>query len=239
VLIDGGSAGLILVDGDLPQSAEQIVANIRALGFDPHAVRWILNSHAHFDHAGGIAALQRMTSAKVGASPAGARALRAGTATPDDPQAGYGEAMRYPPVKGVEPIADGATIQVGSAVVTAHHTPGHTPGGTTWTWRSCEGTRCADVVYADSLTAISAPGFRYTADPARVARFEKSIATVRALPCDILVPTHPSAGDLFEHAARSQHAGREVFFDRGACQAYADRAAASLRQRLVEERGGG
>jgi metallo-beta-lactamase class B len=234
VLIDGGD-GLILIDGALPQSAERILESVGALGFDPHKVRWILNSHAHFDHAGGIAALQRTTGARVGASPAGARALQAGNAAPDDPQATPGTSMRYPPVQKVEPIADGATIHVGSVTVTAHHTAGHTPGGTTWTWRSCEGKRCVEVVFADSLTAISAPGFRYSADAARVARFEKSIATIGALPCDILVPTHPSASHLFEQLARSERDGREAFVEPGACRAYAARGAASLTQRLKEE----
>lgn len=62
---------------------------------------WSLNSHAHFDHAGGIAAPRRMSGAKVAASPAGAQALRIGSTTPDDPQAGLGAAMRYPAVRDV------------------------------------------------------------------------------------------------------------------------------------------
>ena len=65
-------------------------------------------------------------------------------------------------------IADGETLRVGDIAITAHFTPGHTPGGTSWTWKSCEGDHCMNMVYADSLNSISAPGFKFTADANRV-----------------------------------------------------------------------
>jgi metallo-beta-lactamase class B len=58
-------AGMILIDGDLPQSAPHIEANIRALGFRVKDIKVIVNSHEHFDHVGGIAALQRDSGARV------------------------------------------------------------------------------------------------------------------------------------------------------------------------------
>src|SRR5499426_653771 len=78
--------GLILLDGALPQSAPLIDANIRKLGFRTEDIRLILNSHAHYDHAGGIAALQRASGAAVAASPSGARAIQSGGPPADDPQ---------------------------------------------------------------------------------------------------------------------------------------------------------
>jgi len=157
--------GHVLLDGGLSQSAPRIDASIRALGFRTEDVRLIVNSHAHYDHAGGIAALQRRSGAKVAASASGARALETGEPTPDDPQYALGrEANGYPPVTGVRVVADGETLRVGDVAITAHYTPGHTPGATTWTWRSCEGQHCLDIVYADSLNAVSAPGFRFTGD---------------------------------------------------------------------------
>src|SRR5690349_5792661 len=103
--------GHILIDGALPASAPQILANIRALGFRVDDVRLILNSHAHFDHAGGIAALQRASGARVAASPWSARVLERGASLPDDPQ--YGVAFSYPPVHNVRVIADGETLHIG------------------------------------------------------------------------------------------------------------------------------
>src|SRR4051812_7003987 len=90
-------AGLILVDGALPQSVPLIDAGIRALGFKTENIKLIVNGHAHYDHAGGISALQRFTGAKVAAGAAGARALTDGKPTPDDPQAGFG-GNGFPPI---------------------------------------------------------------------------------------------------------------------------------------------
>ena len=142
--------GHILLDGGLPQTAPMIDAGIRKLGFRAEDIRVIVNSHAHYDHAGGIAALRRASGAIVAASPSGARALEQGGPTTDDPQYAFGpKANDYPPVGKVKVVADGEVIRAGSVAITAHFTPGHTPGSTSWTWRSCEGDRCLDMVYAD------------------------------------------------------------------------------------------
>src|SRR4051794_10167716 len=126
--------GLILLDGALPQSAPLIDASIRKLGFRTEDVRLIVNSHAHYDHAGGIAALQRASGAIVAASASGARAIESGQTPADDPQHAFGnEANRFPAVKRVKVVADGETLRVGDLAVTAHLTPGHTSGSTTWT----------------------------------------------------------------------------------------------------------
>ena len=84
--------GLILLDGGLPQSAEPIARSIEALGYDPADIRIIGLSHAHYDHAGGVAALQRLSGATVFAGRHAARTLRAGALLSDDPQFGGGVA---------------------------------------------------------------------------------------------------------------------------------------------------
>jgi metallo-beta-lactamase class B len=233
--------GLILLDGGLPQSAPLIDANIRKLGFRTEDVRLIVNSHAHYDHCGGIAALQRASGATVAASASGARAIEGGEPPADDPQYGFGaEANRFPPVKRVKVVADGETLRVGKLAVTAHLTPGHTPGSTTWTWRSCEGSRCLDVVYADSLNAISAPGFRFTGDashPNIADTFRRSISTIGSLPCDVLLAVHPNfAGMEDKLKRRREQPGSEPFVDPTACRAYAADAGKRLDERITEER---
>ena len=172
-----GDAGLILLDGGLEQSAAVIDANIRKLGFKTQDITLIVNSHGHYDHAGGIAALQRASGAMVAASPSGADALRRGENTTDDPQYGFGKAFNgFPPVKNVKVIKDSEMLSVGNLAITANFTPGHTPGSTTWTWKSCEGKECLNIVYADSISAVSAPGFRFTDSPERVNAFRRSIS---------------------------------------------------------------
>ncbi|MHB1205667.1 MAG: subclass B3 metallo-beta-lactamase, partial [Rhodospirillaceae bacterium] len=181
-------AGHVLIDGALRESAPQIAANIKALGFRIEDVKLILNSHDHYDHAGGLGELQRLSGAAVKASASSAAVLRTGKAGRDDPQ--FSITDPYPPVAKVETLRDGETVKVGPLALTAHFTPGHTPGGTTWTWDSCEGARCLHMVYADSLTAVSSPEFRFTGSTA-LRNLQASIAVVRSLRCDILITPHP------------------------------------------------
>lgn len=230
VAIDTG-AGIILLDGALPQSTPLVKASLAAAGLRLADVKLIGNSHAHFDHAGGIAALQRESGGQVMASARSAEALRSGCPTRDDPQAAFGcEVNGFPPVSApIRLIHDGEAIDLGTVELVAHLTPGHTPGSTTWSWRSCEGARCLHMVYADSLNPVSADGFRF--EP--IAKtFKASIVKVAALPCDVLLSPHPDASDTIERLSRQK---RSDPARAGQCAAYAARAAAGLNARLAEE----
>jgi metallo-beta-lactamase class B len=230
VLIASGS-GHALIDGGLPESAAKIASNIRQLGFRVEDVRVILNSHAHNDHAGGIAELQRLSGARVVARAPAAAVLRTGRSGPDDPQ--FGLTAAFPPVATVDLVEDGATVRAGATTLTAHATGGHTPGSTTWTWQSCVGNQCVQIVYADSLTAVSADGFRFTASktyPHALADFEKSFATIAALPCGILVTPHPDATRVFQRLAEG------TLMAGGECRRYVDRARAALARRVATEK---
>jgi metallo-beta-lactamase class B len=237
------SAGLILLDGDLPQSAPLIEANLRSLGFKVGDIRLILNSHTHSDHAGGIAALQRDSGAQVVASPSSAEGLRLGHAVPDDPQFGYVPDSHFPALRApVRLLHDGEELKLGDTAVTAHFTPGHTPGGTTWTWKSCQDGSCLNLVYADSLNAVAAPGFRYSGDgshPDTATILRASIDKVAALPCDIVISVHPELTDLWDKlAARRPGMQPDPMVTPGGCRSYADDARKLLERRLAEERGG-
>jgi metallo-beta-lactamase class B len=230
--------GHILIDGGLPQTAPLIAENIRKAGFRIEDVKLLLNSHTHYDHAGGLAALQRASGAKVAASPKGKLALEHGGPLQDDPQIAFGpEHNNYPAVREVREIKDGETLRVGKLAVTAHFTPGHTTGGTSWSWTSCEGKQCLAFVYADSLNSVSAPEFRFSDDPARVASFEKSISVVENLRCDVILAAHPNAIDLERKAAEAKAgAGSRAFVDAQGCKTYAAGARQRLEARLAEER---
>ena len=230
--------GHILLDGALPQSAPLIAANIEALGFSMKDVKLILNSHAHWDHAGGIAALQQASGATVVASASGAKVLQSGTNGRDDPQYQAKPVVRVAKVGKVTVVKEGDVVKLGKLALTAHMTPGHTPGATTWTWKSCEDGRCLDIVYADSLNAYSSGDFTFTGrgkTPDISASFQDSIAKVAALPCDVMISVHPGMTDVLEKAAKrtSEH---NPFIDAGACRAYADNAGKLLAKRLASER---
>ena len=230
--------GHVLLDGALPESAPLIAASIRALGFRLEDVTLILNSHAHFDHAGGIAALQRASGATVAVHPWSAAVLREGRTLPDDPQ--HGILVPYPAASKLRSIADGETVRVGPLALTAHFTGGHTPGGTSWSWRSCDGDRCWTIVYADSQTPVSADDFLYsrsTRYPSAVADFERGHAVLEGLPCDVLLAPHPSASGLFERLAKRDAGEADAFRAPSGCRDYAARARRQLADRLARERG--
>jgi metallo-beta-lactamase class B len=137
-------------------------------------------------------------------------------------------------------VKDQETLRAAGLTITAHFTPGHTPGGTSWTWRSCEGTRCLDMVYADSLSSVSAPGFRFTGDrshPGRIDSFSHSIEVVAGLPCDVLMTPHPESFDLETKLERRQPGSPiNPFIDPQACKAYAANAKRRLELRVAAER---
>jgi metallo-beta-lactamase class B len=228
-------SGHILIDGALPESAEQIRDHIRAMGFRIEDVKLILNSHVHFDHAGGIAQLQRWSHARVAASPASAPVLSKGGVGKDDPQ--YGILPPIARIKHVERFQDGEVLHVGELAITAHLTPGHTPGGTSWTWKSCDGSQYLKMVYADSLTAVSAPNYKFTAHPDLLKDFEKSYAFLESTPCDILLTTHPDISGLWDRVERRKQGIKpDPMIDSSACRTVAADARAQLQKRLEGER---
>ncbi|MNU40718.1 subclass B3 metallo-beta-lactamase [uncultured Brevundimonas sp.] len=233
VLIDTGD-GLILIDGALPQTVAATEASIRQLGFKVEDIRYILNTEAHYDHSGGLAALARDSGAEVITSPIGAAALRTGQADAHDPQAASVRA--HPPVPNARGIGDGETVRLGHTAVKAVFTPGHTPGSVSWTWKSCEGEACVDVVFASSLNAVASGTFTYRAHPDATAALRASIDRMEALPCDLLISAHPdnSGGDV-KIAALQAGAAPNPFLDPSACRAYAERARDRLQARLDRE----
>lgn len=229
--------GHVLLDGALPESAPLIAANIAALGFRLQDVKLILNSHVHFDHAGGIAQLQRLSGARVAATAPSRRVLLSGAPGPDDPQ--FGLLLPFPKVRRVQEVADGETLRVGPLSLTAHLTAGHSPGGTTWTWRSCDDTQCLDLVYADSQTPIAADGFRFSDSqtyPSVLQDFARGHDTLERLSCDILITTHPEASGLWERLAARESSVASALVDQAACKRYAAAARERLRVRLDSER---
>jgi metallo-beta-lactamase class B len=231
------AGGHVLIDGDLPESAQPIVANIRALGFHIEDVKLIVNSHVHFDHAGGIAELQRMSGAPVVASKWSAAVLKQGGPGKGDPQ--YGILPSIAPVSHVDELRDGESFRIGETIITSHLTPGHTPGGTSWTWKSCEGAICHEMVYADSVNPISADGFKFTGSrdyPQALADFEKTFAFLETVPCDILITAHPEVSGLWDRLAAREHGvNPDPMVDPSACRQLAEHGRELLHDRLAQE----
>lgn len=228
--------GHVLIDADLPQSAPSIARHVEQLGFKMSDVKVILNSHVHFDHAGGIAELQKLSGAKVIASDLAAKVLRTGKVDRSDPQ--FGLLKPFPGVKNVETLGTRESVEVGKLQLRVIHTPGHTPGGTSWTWTSCESDRCLNVVYGDSLNAISDDSFKYSGDaryPNAGSDMAASIAAISAAPCDILVAAHPDFTGLLTLIDEQGKGDRAQLIDSSACKRYAAAGKQRFDKRLEAE----
>ena len=220
--------GHIVIDAGTEADADLVVANIRKLGFRPTDVKFLLHSHEHFDHVCVMARLQQLTGAQILASPAAASVLRTGVAASDDPQTGMHKP--FPTARVDRVIREGEMVRLGDTILTAIATPGHTAGALSWRWGSCDGGRCRQIVYADSLTPVSRDDYRFSDHPAVVQAFRTSIAKIAALDCDILVTPHPSASKLPDRFAL-----RAPLEDRNACRDYASSLTRQLDDRLAKE----
>lgn len=228
--------GHVLIDGDLPQSAPLIARHVEQLGFKMSDVKVILNSHVHYDHAGGIAELQKLSGAKVIASDIAAKVLRTGKVDRSDPQ--FGVLKAFPGVKHVEALGTRESVEVGKLQLRVIHTPGHTPGGTSWTWTSCESDRCLNVVYGDSLNAISDDSFKYSGDaryPNAGSDMAASVAAISAAPCDILVAAHPDFTGLLTLIDEQGDGDRAQLIDSSACKRYSAAGKQRFDKRLEAE----
>ena len=144
---------------------------------------------------------------------------------------------RYPGAKNVEALGTRESVEVGKLQLRVIHTPGHTPGGTSWTWTSCEAERCLNVVYGDSLNAVSDDSFKYAGDqryPNAASDMAASIAALGAAPCDILIAAHPEFTGLLTAIDEHGKGDRAQLIDSSACKRYAATAKERLEKRLLE-----
>lgn len=227
-LLIRGEDGAVLIDTGTAKGSEAIAANIASLGVKLSEVKAILGSHEHFDHVGGLARLQGLTGAPVLVGVGAVDVIRTGKVDPRDPQLGQLEEMA--PVNGtVRAIADGEVVRVPGLEITAIATHGHTIGAMSWQWESCDTNGCFTIVYADSLSPISADAYRFTDHPKYVAMFRKGIARLRALDCVFLLTPHPSASDMIVRARTGALEGGMT------CAQYADSKTKALDDRLAKE----
>lgn len=230
VLLVTSPQGHILVDAATEQAAPSILANIRALGFRPEDIRWIVTSHEHWDHVGGLAALAKATGAKVALSAPAAAVIASGKGDPADSQFADLKDHEITPVKADRIVRPGAVVRVGALRLTMSATPGHTLGSSSWTWQSCAGKRCRTVSYIDSISALAAPPYRFSDHPEAVARFRQTFAAVAARRCGILVTPHPGASSLFERML-----GEQPLAPADACRRYAKAGRERLASLLEKE----
>jgi metallo-beta-lactamase class B len=223
-----GDEGHVLIDAGTEKGADLIADNIRQLGFRLGDIKYLLMSHEHFDHVGGMARLQQLTGATLVTSAPAEKVLNSGVASTDDPQAGMHKPFPAATVGRV--IADGGEVRLHDLNLTAMTTPGHTPGALSWRWESCDGGVCRTIVYADSLSAVSRDDYRFSDQPEYLAAYRASITKIAASPCEILLTPHPSASGM-----RERMTGEQPLFDPNGCRNYAAALTKRLDERLAKE----
>ncbi len=202
--------GHILIDGVVPQSAPQIIGNIKALGFDPRAVKYLLNSHAHIDHAGGLAGLQRATGAIMLASAADKPFLEAG-----DIGHGPSAGAKFPPIRVDRIVQDGDVVRVGATTLTAVMLPGHSPGCTSWTMRAKGADGVERSIFFHCSATVAGQSLDPEAYPGIVANFRQSLARAKTLKADIFLANHENFFDLHEKRAKQLAGDANAFVDPG------------------------
>lgn len=228
VLLVTSPEGHVLIDGAVAEAVPSILANIRQLGFDPRDIRGIVYTHEHYDHMGGIALLAEATGAPVWSAEVARNVLEAGTVDPADPQ--YGLIQGAAPIAVADTFDGRSSIRIGGIDLVPVPTPGHTSGGTSWNWQSCENGACLTFAYVDSLSAVSRDDYRFSDHPERVAPFRTTFARVAQMPCDVLVTPHPDFSDLFPRLA-----GEAPLIDAAACRELSAMMASRLDTRLATE----
>lgn len=230
-LIDTGD-GLIVIDGGDAPTGHRIVENIRSLGFDVRRVKILLSTHGHFDHAGGLAELKRESGAALYASaPDGALIARGGRG-----DVLLGDRYPYEPVRPDVTVTDGQAVQLGGWTLTAHLTPGHTPGCTTWTFAVTVAGKVRQALLHCGSNVL--PGYKVgkvETYPGQTADFERSFAFWRSAPCEVFLAPHAFIIGLQAKRQALDAGQAEAFVDPEGCRAFFARSEAAFRKVLAEQ----
>lgn len=224
--------GLVLLDGGFVQTAAQVATNIETLGFDIRQVRYIITSQAHYDHVDGIPELRRRSGATVVMSAEDAAlAARGGRG-----DFAFGERFYYPSFTADRLIADGEALSLGGLTLTAHVTPGHTRGCTTWTADVVvDGVRRAAVF----VCGVTFPGYDLVGNPAypELAQdFQRTYDRLDAMRCEVFLGAH---GGMFAFAEKRQRlieGDRSAFVDPQGCRDLVDRSRRALNREIERQR---
>jgi metallo-beta-lactamase class B len=211
--------GHILINSSLEASVPLIEASITKLGFRPSDVKILLVSHAHWDHNAGSAAIKERTGAKY-------MVMEQDVAVTEDGGKSdffYGDSpgSRYRPAKVDRVLHDGDEVKLGGSVLTAHLTPGHTKGCTTWTMKVEEGGKTYDVVIVGSPNVNA--GFRLVDNakyPGIAEDYSHTFEVLKSLHCDIFLGAHGDYYGLERKYRRYAAEGPSVFIDPDGYRAY-------------------
>ncbi|MGA9773374.1 MAG: subclass B3 metallo-beta-lactamase [Blastocatellia bacterium] len=225
--------GHILLDSGFAETVPLIQANFKKLGFKIEDVKILINSHAHYDHAGGLADLKELTGAKLMTTEADAVLLASG----GKGDFRWGDSLSYKPVKADRLLRDNDRVELGGITLTARLTPGHTKGSTTWMMQVEEAGRKFDVIFAGS---ISAPGYKLIDEPnypGIIGDYDYTFQLLKSLHCDVFLGPHGSFFSLLDKAARlKQGEKNNPFIDPKGYRDFIEGSEKAFREQLEKQR---
>jgi metallo-beta-lactamase class B len=201
--------GAILLDGTTAANTSLIERNIEAVGVPLHGVKRLISDHAHEDHVGALAQIKQDTGAEFLASAGDRWALEHGRVRGDTNYKPKG----FAPIKVDRVVRDGETLQLGDVTLTAHLTPGHTPGCTSWSTTVQDQGRQLNVLFLCSITVAGNILVGNHAYPTIAADYRATFRKLETMKADILLPSHPDMADVVEREARREAGEADAFID--------------------------
>jgi metallo-beta-lactamase class B len=223
--------GHILVDSVMPEATSQIKASIEKLGFKVTDIKYLLNTHAHIDHTGGLAEMKGASGAQMIAGEADKPLLEGGYY----PGAKDDTALAFPPVKVDRTVREGDKVTIGDVTLTAHETPGHSPGCTSWEFAVKDGDATRSVlIFCSGTVALNrlVPNPTYSGI---VADYRKTFARAKDMKVDVLLAPHPEMYKMAEKRAKLAEGGPNPFVEPGEFNAYAETLEKAFEDAVVKQ----
>lgn len=228
------SEGHVLLDGGpSAEGGKLIERNIQSLGFKLSDVKVLINTHAHYDHAGGLAQLKADTGAKLWASRADKPALEKGQHFGDNANG----LTPFPAVKVDKAFGDETKLKMGGSTLVAHLTPGHTIGCTSWTTQVVERGRALNVTFPCSLSVAGNVLVGNKTHKSIVADYRASFAALRAIPTDVMLSSHEEQGDLLAKRQKQLRGDADAFIDPTELGKFVDGYETRFNQELARQQG--
>jgi metallo-beta-lactamase class B len=235
--------GHVLIDTGLPEATPLIKANIEKLGFKLADIKYLLNTHAHFDHTGGFAELKKETGAVMVSSAADKPLLEGGFYPGQESD----ELLKFPPVKVDRVVGEGDKITIPDPVgkgrkkrdlvLVAHMTPGHSPGCTTWTTVTREKKWNHTVVFFCSATvALNRLVGSNATYPGIVDDYKQTFQTARGIIADVFLAPHPEMFKMEDKRALIGKYGVNPFVKAGEFHAYVKEMEKAFNEGLAKQK---
>ncbi len=226
--------GHILINSSLESSVPLIRESIEKLGFKFGDIKILLISHAHWDHCAGSASIKELTGAKYMVMDADVPEIEAGGK--GNFQYGDSSTSRYQPTKVDRVLHDGEEVKLGGTVLTAHLTPGHTKGTTTWTMKAKEGDRTYNVVIIGSPNVNA--GYKLVNNalyPQIASDYERMFRILKSLPCDVFLGAHGNYYGMEAKYARMKEHAANPFIDPEGYESYVAEREQTFRTELAKQ----